>query len=95
MKKALLFTLVLAVVLSLCACRMSKDEETTVPTTTEAPTTAPVITMPDPTVLDPTIINPTIETNIPDTNVDDEHFTDMTEDMTEGNASRKIRKRIN
>lgn len=66
MKKSAIIALALLLCLSLAACRMSNNDETTAPTT--APTTVPTTA---PTTV-PTIpaIDPTIDTNIPDPEVD-------------------------
>ena len=94
MKKLTIFTLLLVLAMSLCACRMGSSEETTTIPTTEPETT----TMPVPTTTEPTTQSPTIETNIPDTNVDDEHMTDTTGGSDSGNNGGvipSIRRRFN
>ena len=70
MKKSAIIAIALLLCLSLAACRMSNNDETTAPTTapTTIPTTAPTTVPTVPTVI-PTI-DPTIDTNIPDPEVD-------------------------
>ena len=93
MKKTMLFALIAVLALSLCACRMGNNHETTT-----VPTTEPVVTTTEPVTTMPTMPNPTIETNIPDTNVDDDHMIDTTEGAingTTGDTTPNIRRYFN
>ena len=93
MKKITAITLVLLLAFGLCACRMGKDTDTTIPETenTTPPTTTPVATDP---VEEPTVMDPTMETNIPDPNVDDDHLIDPTGEGVIDDAARNIKRRI-
>lgn len=94
MKRITILALVLVMALSLCACRMGGNEETTTVPTTQPETT----TMPVPTTTEPMIPDLTFETNIPDTNVDDEHMTDTTggsEGNSDDSAVPSVRRRFN
>lgn len=82
MKRIAIITLILAIAVGLCGCKMGGNEQTTSPTNnttvpqTTAPTEPPVTT---PIVTDPIVIEPTIEPNIPDPSVDNDHLIDSTE----------------
>ena len=80
MRKLTIFALVLIVALSLCACRMGSNNETTPTdnTTTEPQASDPTTPATDPTIIAPTIMDPTIAPNVPDPSVDDDHLIDPT-----------------
>lgn len=89
MKKFAILSLVLALAMSLSACRGADDkptESTAAPTTTVAPTTTAPTTMPSiPTTmpsLAPNIPDPSVDTSMPDTTIipgtDGNNSTDST-----------------
>lgn len=80
MKKIAIISLVLIMAMSICACRMGGNDETT--PTTEPTTEPPATTMPEPTIPEPTVLDPTLDPiapNVPDPSVDDNHLIDPTE----------------
>lgn len=94
MKKTIAILLVLLTALSLCACRMGQNSDTTPETenTTPPAATDPVETDP---IVEPTVMDPTMETNIPDPNVDNDHLVDPTGDGIVDDTARSITRRIN
>lgn len=82
MKKIAIIGLVLIMAMSICACRMGGNDETTPTPTTEPTTEPPATTMPEPTIPEPTVLDPTLDPiapNVPDPSVDDNHLIDPTE----------------
>ena len=65
MKKIIVFTLVLIIMASLCACRKENNTQTTAATETQAPSTEPVTipSMPDMTMPSSNIPDPTVDSN--------------------------------